>query len=114
MFQEIFKGVASKVERNDRFLYQICDGIKNIFKISTNFSSHFFSALFDILLKHKASIQINPHLIASVSQESGLISTGALLIEDYILHLDDEPPKSKKGSSSHENKETVYWVKLAE
>lgn len=114
LFQEIFKGIASKAENNESFKENISNSIKHIFNSSTSFNPHVISAMLDILLKNKNKIRMDPQLIAYVCQESGLISIGALLLEDYIYSSDVQPSTSKKGSGCEQDITISYWVKLAE
>ncbi|KAG5877906.1 hypothetical protein JTB14_011622 [Gonioctena quinquepunctata] len=113
LFLEIFKGLTSKVENDQAFLETVSTSIKHIFNSSTQFNPNLFSALLDILLKNKKNIPFEPQLISYVALESGLVSTGALLLEEYIISLDDLPGGSKRGVGQ-ESGETLYWVKLAE
>ncbi|KAJ8958549.1 hypothetical protein NQ314_006388 [Rhamnusium bicolor] len=114
LFSEIFKGLVLKVEKNDLFLQTVSDSIRFIFNNSTYFNSNLFSTLLDILLRNKDKIQFEPQLLSYVCQQSGLVSVGTLLLEEYLISYDDQPSGSKKGTGTGENTETVYWVKLAE
>ncbi|XP_056648968.1 DNA-dependent protein kinase catalytic subunit-like isoform X1 [Diorhabda sublineata] len=116
LFLEIFKGVASKIENNRFFLTTVSDGIKIIFNTSVQFDRHLFTALLDILLKNKEKMSVDPKLLSYVALESGLASTGALLIEEYIIHdVDDiDGPTASKRTFKEDNKDTLYWIKLAE
>lgn len=109
----MFKGIASKMENNDRFIEHVSNGIRHIFNSSMNFNPHVIGAVLDILLKNN-KIRIDPHLISYICQESGLMSIGTLLLEEYILSLDEQPSRSKKGRGCDQNGEITYWVKLAE
>ncbi|XP_023014378.2 DNA-dependent protein kinase catalytic subunit [Leptinotarsa decemlineata] len=113
LFLEIFKGIASKAEENQVFLETVSKSIKEIFNSSTQFNPHLFAALLDILLKNKSKISFDPQLVCYVSQESGLVSTGALLLEEYIIMMDELPTSSKR-AVGEDTKEALYWVKLAE
>lgn len=110
---EIFKGVANKIE-NDAFLKIVSNSIKEIFHNTNGYNNYLIAALLDILLEYKDKIQLDPNLITRVCQESGLISIGALLLEEYIMCYDYDGPTTKKGLGSQNNVETLYWVKLAE
>lgn len=88
--------------------------ITHIFGSSTNFNPHLIGALLDVLLKNESKIRVEPELISYVCQESGLVSVGTLLLEQYILSLDEHPTGSKKGSGSAPDREIAHWVKLAE
>lgn len=78
-----------------------------------HFNPYLIGAMLDILLKNVNKIRIDPQLIAYICQESGLVSVGTLLIEEYILSLDDQPTSSKKGTGCNESDEISYWAKLA-
>lgn len=69
--------------------------------------------MLNILLKNTNKIRIEPQLITYVCQESGLLSIGTLLLEEYINSLDDQPSGSKKGIGCEESTEITYWVNLA-
>lgn len=113
LFQEIFKGIVSKVVDNENFLDRISNSIKHIFNTSVNFNPYLIGAVLDILLKNTNKIRIEPELIAYVCQESGLISIGTLLLEEYILSLDEQPSGSKRGTGCVESSEISHWVQLA-
>ncbi|KAJ8918257.1 hypothetical protein NQ315_014127 [Exocentrus adspersus] len=112
---EIFKGIITKVENNETFLQSVLESIQYIFNNSTSFNPNLIGTLFDMLLKHKDKLRFDgPQLVTYVSQQSGLLSVGTLLLEEYLISSDCVPSGSKKGANAEENKETVYWVKLAE
>lgn len=115
LLTEIFKGIIQKVGKNDLFMKSVLDSIQYIFHNSTNFNPNVISTLLDILLRHKDKFHFGqPQLISYICQQSDLLSIGTLLLEEYLISSDDLPSGSKKGSGTEENKETVYWVKLAE
>lgn len=113
LFQEILNGISSRIENNEEFLETISKSINHIFNSSTSFNPHLIGAMLDILLKNSNKLRIDPQLITYVCQESGLVSIGTLLLEEYINTLDDQPSESKKGVGCEESTEIAYWVKLA-
>lgn len=115
LLTELFKGIIQKVGKNDLFMQSILDSIQYIFHNSTSFNPNLVSTLLGILLMHKDKLHFGqPQLISYVCQQSGLLSIGTLLLEEYLICSDDLPSSSKKGAGTEENKETIYWVKLAE
>ncbi|CAG9832446.1 unnamed protein product [Diabrotica balteata] len=115
LFLEIFKGLANKIENNQQFLSSVSDSIKNIFQSSVQFNRYLFAALLDILLKNKEKMVFDTKLISYVAQESGLASTGALLIEEYLISgVGDDMPSTSKRKFREDDRETVSWIKLAE
>ncbi|CAH1171231.1 unnamed protein product [Phaedon cochleariae] len=113
LFTEIFKGLVDKAGDNRLFLDTITKAIRSIFTSSTQYHPNLIGALFDILLRHKDRIQFDAQTVAFVAQESGLVSVGTLLLEEYVCACDSLPSSSKMGVGQ-QDKEAVYWVKIAE
>ncbi|XP_050298315.1 DNA-dependent protein kinase catalytic subunit-like isoform X2 [Anthonomus grandis grandis] len=110
----VYKALKEKLkDTNEDFTIKVAEGIRKIFTSSTSHNVNVFSTLLDILLKSKKEIRLDPALISRVCQQSGLISVGTLLIEEYIMNLEDVPTSSKRGTGA-ENLEMRHWLKLAE
>ncbi|KAH1016070.1 hypothetical protein HUJ04_007350, partial [Dendroctonus ponderosae] len=99
--------------RNEAFTSLIENSITNIFKQSIQFNSNVFSSLLDILLQSQPEIAVDSALISTVSQQSSLMSVGALLIEEYLINGEVLPVPSKRGIIN-ESGENTHWLKLAE
>ncbi|ERL91440.1 hypothetical protein D910_08770 [Dendroctonus ponderosae] len=69
--------------------------------------------LLDILLQSQPEIAVDSALISTVSQQSSLMSVGALLIEEYLINGEVLPVPSKRGIIN-ESGENTHWLKLAE
>lgn len=71
-------------------------------------------AFLNIAVEHSDMIKLQPELIATVCQSSGLISTGITVLETYLLsNYDTSEPNSKKSRNS-ENIENDCWIYLSE
>ncbi|XP_030758783.1 DNA-dependent protein kinase catalytic subunit-like [Sitophilus oryzae] len=113
-FLVMFKVLMEKVEGNNRdFVDTLFNKIKYIFDNSTQLNANLFATLLDISLMSKDKFRLDPNSISTVCQQSGLISMGTLLLEEYLMDLDDCPSTSKRGVMV-QDPETVHWIKLAE
>lgn len=76
--------------------------------------------LLDIILQHNKNrglkkIDINPDILFTACKNSGLLSVGCLLLEEYInLNEDFDGPSNSKRGCAVGDKTVDYWVKLAE
>ncbi|XP_066255512.1 DNA-dependent protein kinase catalytic subunit-like [Euwallacea similis] len=98
---------------NEIFFDKVLDGIKRIFTTSMQYNTNVFSTLLNILLNSKKKFRVDPAIITAVCQQSGLVSVGTLVIEEYIMDLEPVPSSSKKMSGVGDD-ETKHWLKLAE
>ncbi|CAG9767394.1 unnamed protein product [Ceutorhynchus assimilis] len=111
LFSCIHKSLKEKLKNTqDGFGNFILESIKHIFTASMQFNANVISTLLDILLQSKKEFQINPELLAKVCQQSGLVSVGALLLEEYLISIN--APSDYE--MYYDNVETPYWLKLAE
>nr|CAH7756351.1 unnamed protein product [Callosobruchus chinensis] len=112
LFSEIFKGLLNKVKDNQEFLRSVCKTIETIFETSTHSSRHLFGVLLDIIL-NTSSIRFEPSVVTAASQQCGLPSVGALILEEYLASFDSAPSMSKRKPGQIDG-EKELWLKLAE
>ncbi|VEN54375.1 unnamed protein product [Callosobruchus maculatus] len=113
LFSEIFKGLLSKIKDNQEFLRSVSKAIENIFETSTQSSRHLFGVLLDIIKLNTSSIRFEPSVVTSASQQCGLPSVGALILEEYLASVDSAPSMSKRKPGQIDG-EKELWLKLAE
>ncbi|CAH1962380.1 unnamed protein product [Acanthoscelides obtectus] len=113
MFSDIFKGLLNKVKDNHEFLSSVSKAIEQIFQTSTHSNRHLFGVLLDIILLNTSSIRLESSVVTLASQQCGLPSVGALILEKYLASVDTGPSGSKRrpGQMDVEN---MLWLKLAE
>lgn len=72
-------------------------------------------SLLSVILKFPNLFTFDSTTIAKVSEESGLLSLGCLILEEYIINTNSECTrqlKRKYGDDVDEN--LKYWIRLAE
>ncbi|KAK5649276.1 hypothetical protein RI129_000305 [Pyrocoelia pectoralis] len=116
-FTSLFTSLVTKMKKDnvkdDEFTQSIHSSINNIFNNSTQFATNTIGAFLDIALSYTDTIRLHPNIVTTVSEESGLLSIGSLLLEEYLSSDLDEivpPAKKSRGVESHQ---TNHWVKLA-
>ncbi|KAF5289822.1 hypothetical protein FQA39_LY14977 [Lamprigera yunnana] len=114
LYVALFTSLVTKLQdMKKETLENVQKSIYRILNDSTQFIPNTIGAFLDIALVFKKEIKFDPTIIANVSRESGLLSTGSLLLEEYLLSDLSEASSSKKVRGL-ESVETCHWVKLAE
>ncbi|XP_060523292.1 DNA-dependent protein kinase catalytic subunit-like isoform X2 [Cylas formicarius] len=111
LFSVLFRGLSVHIA-DDRDSY--ADAIKRIFTESVQFNAHLFSVLFDVLLEQKRLVRFDSDLVSNISRQSGLLSVGSFLLEEYIADGGDVEPGPSKRSFRQDDPETQHWIRLAE
>ncbi|XP_044756993.1 DNA-dependent protein kinase catalytic subunit-like isoform X2 [Coccinella septempunctata] len=88
--------------------------IATIFKTSSEFNSNLLRTLMDFIIASKSKIKLDPYLIVECCLSSSLVSTGTLIIENYLMHMDEAEPLPKKVKGVNTSDECIHWIKLAE
>lgn len=111
LFVALFDLVANKTKNAEAFYSEAHNSILNIFMKSTDYTPSLIGTLLDVAFCHKNDIQFDPNLIMKVSEESGLMSVGSLILEEYLCNETFGCSSSK--ISNNEDEETNLWIKLA-
>lgn len=120
MYVLLFKGLMAETINSDNFVAAYNTGVESVLQQTHMFTPNVIGALLDIILQHNKNrylkkIDINPDILFTACKNSGLLSVGCLLLEEYINLKDDyNGPSSSKRGCAIVNKTVDYWVKLAE
>ncbi|KAB0800482.1 hypothetical protein PPYR_06222 [Photinus pyralis] len=116
-YTSLFTSLITKIKKDqaesDEFSQSMNTGINNILNTSTQFATNTIGTFLDIALSFTDTMRFDPNIITTVSEESGLLSLGSLLLEEYLSSSLEEAPASKKRRGV-ESPQTNHWVKLAE
>lgn len=104
---------------------EICNNEKKLINIlheTNTYTTNLVGAFFEVALLYKFDIKIPHDIITVASQQSGLLTLGALLLEESLsddsyhdqTHHDDEEPPSKRIAGTITNTRIDYWIKLSE
>ncbi|GJQ83173.1 hypothetical protein Trydic_g18200 [Trypoxylus dichotomus] len=113
----LFESITDKEEEDkENFINQILEGVNNIFMNSVLYDANVIGALLDVALKYKSELRFYPDTIARVASNSGLLWSGALLLEEYLTAgiEDDKEPPGKRRRGSLNDEEVNCAVKLAD
>lgn len=106
--------VNTATKDSGEFMSKMNEAINKIFGDSDIYDSGLMSALLDISMKYE-SMCFHPNIITSVAQNSGLISMGCLILEEYLRRRAfDEPSAKRMRTESYINIEKMHWIRLAE
>ncbi|KAF5300806.1 hypothetical protein FQR65_LT09109 [Abscondita terminalis] len=117
VYTSIFTSLVNKMKTGNTETIQFTESVKkyinNILSSSTEFAPNTIGTFLDITLTYKHEMQFEPIKIANASIESGLLSVGSLVLEEYLEMKTDEPTPAKR-CRGVESADTNCWVKLAE
>ncbi|KAK4881292.1 hypothetical protein RN001_004611 [Aquatica leii] len=119
LYTSLFTSLVTHMKQtkmdNTRFLENVKQSINYVLSNSTEFAPNTIGAFLDIALSYKNEMQFDPAIISNVSEESGLLSIGSLLLEEYLdMNVDVVEPTPAKRARGVETANTYCWVKLAE
>lgn len=113
----MFESITNKLEGNrDDFINDIMVGVNYIFENSLIYDTNVMGALLDVVLNQRKLFQFPSDVIAKVSLNSGLLSSGALILEEYLIsnNFNSDEPVAKQSRGYSDNAEIECWAKLAE
>lgn len=96
------------------FIEKLAETTNKIFSSTFQYNPSVIEAFLELVIQHKDTIQIEPELIATVCQSSGLISTGIAIFEEYLLSSFDVVEPAAKRVKTTESLENDCWVYLSE
>lgn len=112
IFRNVFDNFLT--DDNTEYANDILKQMNKNLVASTLFVPSFIETYLTIALMHKQKfdVKLGPDVISRTCLNSGLLSTGALLFEQYILdeYMDEIPSKKSKLENICDN----YWIKLAQ
>ncbi|XP_022913511.2 DNA-dependent protein kinase catalytic subunit-like [Onthophagus taurus] len=109
-YTSFFKDILKQNNEDQNFILEITSTINEIFKSSITYNSYFMSSLLNVILKIPGS-SFSPETITTVASNSGLISSGILILEEYLISQHNVEIPSKRKPSS--NAKLKIWVNLA-
>ncbi|XP_045466048.1 DNA-dependent protein kinase catalytic subunit-like isoform X2 [Harmonia axyridis] len=112
LYSNIFKKLKEKMSTEN--WSDLVEAINIIFKNSSEFNTNLFRTLMDFIVTSNFKMKLDPYLITECCLSSSLVSTGTLIIEGYLMHLDEGEPQAKRLKGNSISEETVHWIKLAE
>lgn len=115
-FTALFGEMLTKAKKDfsEKYLSDVALAIKDIFENSVTYNGYFIGALLDVAMKNKDAVTFSPSVISKVSQNSGLLSSGIMLLEEYLISDCQYEVPAKKSTNSLATPELTCWVKLAE
>ncbi|KAL3276778.1 hypothetical protein HHI36_012145 [Cryptolaemus montrouzieri] len=111
VYTQIFKSIKNKLEESH--WSHLSETIASIFKNSLQFNTNLFRTLLDFIIISESKIIVDPYLVSESCLSSGLVSTGTLIMEMYLMNLEDVP-QAKRSRGLDTSTECIYWIKLAE
>lgn len=115
IFRSMLKEIKS-LNREEEFLQKLSTSLKLILE-NTQGSKPLVATILEIIL-NSYSIRVSPNVIANVSKSCGLLSLGALLLEEKMISghtIENSEPsakKSKQYSQAYRDDEND-WLQLA-
>lgn len=103
-----------KLDNNSAFIEKITEATNKIFSTTIQYNASVMGAFLELTIEHKDTIRLQPDVIATVCQSSGLISTGITIFEEYLLSSCDFTEPAIKRIKTEENIENDYWIYLSE
>lgn len=110
----MLEGLIEKLADSGVFIEKIGEAANKIFSTTFQYNPFVIEAFLELAVQHKDTIKIQPELIATVCQSSGLISMGIAIFEEYLLSSFDVVEPAAKRVKTAESVGNDYWVYLSE
>lgn len=110
----MLESLINKVEDSSVFVEQLSDVTNKIFTTTSQYNPSVMGAFLELAIENKDTIKLQPELVATVCQSSGLIATGITIFEEYLLSSFDVVEPNIKKTKTTENIENDYWIYLSE